>query len=675
MNYLLPNTYLKKNCFKVLHIIGQGGFGITYLGEETGFIKLTNFGEEFEIYDNPKKVVIKELFYQDFCQRGETSGVVSISNSERKLEFEKLVNKQLEEGKTLKKLNHPHIVKTKDIFKENATAYMVMDYIDGQTLDEIVNKTGKLSKKNALNYVSQVLSAIVYIHDKKILHLDITPSNILIKEDTQNVFLVDFGSSLTYGINNHIESTTSKLISGFKKHYAPFEQQDIDNLKEFNSTLDTYAIGATLYFLLTGFPPPISSNVIIGKEKIIPPSIYSKSPDINDYLDAVVLKALSPMYTNRYNSALDMQNAINKEAGYQLQLNTIYSLLAQNKYQEAFEIAENTKHLFLPTQTLIEIRKSCIEKIENKRKESEYENFLRNATDLLNRQKYNDAINLFEKAALLFPENENLQNKVQFYRNKIEEQKNKLNEKTVLLSKLNSPTINSTNNEIFKIAPFPKVPFQEISFKRNTLSSRLKSLKKWKIYLMPIFIIGIIIFVALQKVQKDYYGGHDNDSTVNTSKAEEIGLAKKINEDSLKSSSLATQKKTSRNIAIEDKDKTKFIETDTVLRHHHTIPSGKQIFSNNFPVSIIFHKQTISLTGDSKSILLSVSLTLKSNPSISIRLNSYSGTSEKNQMLAQRRLDATQKFLVESLGISGDRISKDNIVGGGDENVVDINKN
>src|SRR5689334_1330911 len=99
---------------------------------------MSGFGEEFIPHSFPLTVVIKELYYSDFCHRDETTGLVNISNSQKRFEFEKLVDKQLEEGKILRPLKHPHIIRTRDIFKENGTAYMVMDYVDGTDISEMI---------------------------------------------------------------------------------------------------------------------------------------------------------------------------------------------------------------------------------------------------------------------------------------------------------------------------------------------------------------------------------------------------------------------------------------------------------------------------------------------------------------------------------------------------------
>lgn len=401
-------TYLKGNCYRIIKIIGQGGFGITYLAEETGYIKSTGFGEEFVPIANPEKVVVKELYFPDICVRDNSTGLVAITGTDKKLQFEKLVNKQLEEGKILKKLSHPNIVKTRDIFKENDTAYMVLDFIDAGNISDLINTAGKLSKTEAINYILQVLQAVGYIHNKKILHLDISPSNILLKKKTNEVILIDFGASLTYADNNHISSTTSNLVTGFKRHYAPNEQGDLDNLKEFDATFDTYAIGATLYHMLTGVLPPISSLVSSGRTKVIPPSVAIQSAEISDYLDNVILKSIAPKFHDRYNSAFEMADALTKEANYEKHITLIRKLISNNQATEAQVEIDRAEQLFHTTPTLQQLSNTCKDLLESTKNKAELEQTIAKANELYQQGNYNLALPLYQYAQKLSPGQEDI---------------------------------------------------------------------------------------------------------------------------------------------------------------------------------------------------------------------------------------------------------------------------
>ena len=423
MNYLSAGSFLNRNCYKITRFMAQGGFGITYLAEEIGYFKRSGYQDDYYVkHPQPEKVVVKELYYSDYCQRNEVTGLVSISNTEKKVEFEKLVNKQLEEGKILRMLEHPNIVRTRDIFEENGTAYMVMDFEESTDLEEQVKKLGRLEKGKALKYINQILQAVQYIHNKKILHLDITPSNILVRKGTDEAVLIDFGASLTYDTQNKAKSNTSKLITGMKRHFAPVEQADIDNLKHFDATFDTYAIGASLYYILTGQLPPLSSMVSTGKERITPPSESVKDPGLNEYLDAVIIKAMAPKFHDRFSSATGFHQMLQDETAYTEKVNSIKKTITSGKFKEALEEINAVSNNFLFTETLKRLKIQCEQELERKINEEQYQRFLNKGQEWFNKQEYRLAINEFEKAGMTLPGKTEHNEKIKFCKNEIEKQ-------------------------------------------------------------------------------------------------------------------------------------------------------------------------------------------------------------------------------------------------------------
>lgn len=417
---LEPGVLLRDGCYRIVEMIGQGGFGITYLAEEVGYMKVIGYGVEFVAVKNPDKVVIKELYFKDICSRDPETRLIAVTNTEKRSEFSLLVDKQLEEGKTLKKLNHKNIVRTRDIFRENDTAYMVMDYIHSYNLEQVIAKAGKLTRDKALTYIQEVLSALIYVHQKKILHLDITPSNILIDAETDEAILIDFGASLSYDDQYHIASTTSKLVTGLKKYYAPFEQADLDNLKEFDATFDTYAVGATLYHMLTGSPPPPSSLVVVGRQKIIPPSVQAQSKEISDYLDAVILKALSAQYPQRYATAAELSEALNKEATYTAQINAINKLMGEFRLGDALQEIEKTGHLYFITPLLQELKERCTGELEKGKRDKNFEDQNGLVNTMIAREQYGEALTLLETLQEQFPEKPDLTGRIQACRDKLQ---------------------------------------------------------------------------------------------------------------------------------------------------------------------------------------------------------------------------------------------------------------
>jgi len=427
MSILKNGTILNRNQYRITKFIAQGGFGITYLAEEIGYYKQSGYGEEYVQSRNPEIVVIKELYYNDYCQRDEVTGLISISNVDKKQEFQKLVKNQMDEGKTIRGLQHPNIIRTRDIFHENDTAYMVMDYVESTDLEEMLKDQKFLGKEKAMKYINQLISAVDYIHtkiDKKILHLDISPSNILIDKSSDTAILIDFGSALSYdNVQNNITSTTSQIVTGRKKHYSPNEQGDIDNLKSFDATFDTYAIGATLYHLLSGEKPPLSSMVSTGREKITPPSEFRNDGEVSQYLDAVIMKSIAPFYRERYDSAEQLGTALSSEEEYAGQLQEIKKLMTENKFSEAKLLIRQTSEKFLKTPDLENFENQINQQLEFERKDREYNIFLKKGNNMLAAGELEMALDYYESAKEIFPDKTEIQDKIKYCKDQIDAKK------------------------------------------------------------------------------------------------------------------------------------------------------------------------------------------------------------------------------------------------------------
>lgn len=221
--------------YKLLKVLGKGGFGITYLGLHTGL---------------NKKVAIKEYFPKDSFRRQSDGTQVSYSNTG---ENRKNIERFLKEARTMAELKHKGVVSVSDVFEENATAYYVMDYIEGQSLED----KGTIPESAALKYIDQVAQALKYIHDKGILHLDIKPANIMIDQE-DNAVLIDFGISKHYDGGGEATSTTTV---GYSAGYSPIEQMTPGGLKQFTPSTDIYALGATIYKVISGTKPPASTDL------------------------------------------------------------------------------------------------------------------------------------------------------------------------------------------------------------------------------------------------------------------------------------------------------------------------------------------------------------------------------------------------------------------------------
>ena len=254
--HLPNNTLLQGGKYKIVRFISSGGFGCTYEAEHI-LLK--------------KRVAIKEFFVKDFCNRDETTSQISVGITSKTALVSKLKSKFIAEAQSLCSLEHPNIVHVFDVFEENGTAYYVMDYIDGLSLNDMVKKDGPMSEQKAVGYIMQVADALKYVHSQNRLHLDIKPGNIMVDENDKAV-LIDFGASKQY--DEEGGENTSTLL-GKTPGYAPLEQMGNDVVKFLPST-DIYALGATLYKLLTGNTPPSASLLASGETLDAMPSFISE---------------------------------------------------------------------------------------------------------------------------------------------------------------------------------------------------------------------------------------------------------------------------------------------------------------------------------------------------------------------------------------------------------------
>lgn len=243
MQHLPTSTLLQGGKYKIELVLGQGGFGITYLATQVML---------------DRKVCIKEFFFKDYCNRT-AAGEVTAGTTGSKEIVERFLNKFLKEARTISKLSHPNIIGILDIFQENGTAYYVMEYIEGYSLADKVSQQGALREGEAVEYVKQVGSALEYIHQRRINHLDVKPANIMVRRCDNKAILIDFGVSKQYDVQGGQTSTTPVGIS---HGYAPMEQYMADGVSTFSPQTDIYALGATLYNLLTASLPPAPHQIL-----------------------------------------------------------------------------------------------------------------------------------------------------------------------------------------------------------------------------------------------------------------------------------------------------------------------------------------------------------------------------------------------------------------------------
>ena len=279
-NRLQPGSLLQGGKYRIDDVLGQGGFGITYLGEHVAL---------------GRRVAIKEFFMKELCDRDGSTSHVTVGTAGARDTWERFKTKFLKEARTIAQLDDSHVVRIHDIFGENGTAYYVMEYIDGGSLEDYVNARGRLSAVEARDIACQIADALGYIHGRSILHLDVKPSNVLMRGGKE-VVLIDFGVSKRYDESG---SQTSTTPAGISKGYAPIEQYRQGGVSHFAPTTDIYSLGAVLYKMLTGDRPP-EASVLIDEGLTIPSYV-------DNVAAAVIHKAMSPQRRARIQSAADFK--------------------------------------------------------------------------------------------------------------------------------------------------------------------------------------------------------------------------------------------------------------------------------------------------------------------------------------------------------------------------------
>lgn len=290
--------------YEIQKILGQGTFGITYLAK----VKMEG---SLGLLDSHVFVAIKEFFMKEINGRNGTS-VTSGSKGGIFYDYRKKFKKEAE---NLSKLKHPNIVKVMESFETNNTIYYVMEYFSGGSLDQKIGNEG-ISISETIDYTNQIGSAIAYMHEHKMLHLDLKPGNVVL-DDKGNAVLIDFGLSKQYGENGQPESSTT--VGGGTPGYAPLEQANYRDCKDFPVTMDIYALGATMFKMLTGTRAPEASAILNDG---FPTYMVSSVCDLKDMV-ACIERAMSPKKKDRYQTVKELlddvakcsmsQSSINKE--------------------------------------------------------------------------------------------------------------------------------------------------------------------------------------------------------------------------------------------------------------------------------------------------------------------------------------------------------------------------
>lgn len=238
--------------YKIMDVLGQGTFGITYKA------KVEMKGALGRL-DSNMYVAVKEFFMKEVNGR-ENSSVTSGSTSNGGL-FYYYRDKFEREARNLSTLSHPNIVKVLEAFHANGTTYYSMEYIDGISLDKKIAQSpqGRMPLTEAIETLKQIGAAIAFMHSRNMLHLDVKPGNVMMRKDGTAV-LIDFGLSKQYTSDGEPESSTK--VGAGTPGYAPIEQASYHEGNGFPTMMDVYALGGTLFKMLTGQRPPEASEIL-----------------------------------------------------------------------------------------------------------------------------------------------------------------------------------------------------------------------------------------------------------------------------------------------------------------------------------------------------------------------------------------------------------------------------
>lgn len=272
--------------YLITKVLGQGGFGITYQATD---------------HKTDRRVAIKEYFPDSLATRSQGQTTVMSFTGEKAENFEYGKQCFLQEAETLAQfIGNENIVRIYSYFEENGTAYFVMDYIEGTSLEDYIKqKGGKLSFEETQKFLVPVMDALGAVHEKGIVHRDVAPDNIYLTKDGK-VKLIDFGAA-----RQSLGDKSQSLDVVLKHGFAPKEQYSRRGRQ--GPYTDVYALGATYYFTLTGKRPPDSLERIDEDSIVLPSALGVKLPK---QAEEAILNALNVRSEDRYQSMAAFKDAM-----------------------------------------------------------------------------------------------------------------------------------------------------------------------------------------------------------------------------------------------------------------------------------------------------------------------------------------------------------------------------
>ena len=331
--------------YRVDGYLSSGGFGNTYVATHVSF---------------GKRYAIKEFFMDGVNERDNNSSTVKVSNDSKVDEFTGQRAKFYKEAQRLHNLDNRHIVRVHDLFDENGTTYYVMDYIDGENLRERLLRTGKpMSEQEVEDVLRQVLDALDEVHRQGLWHMDLKPANIMM--DSKGVVkLIDFGASKQFNSDKGGAVSTSAVT--YTNGYAPREQME-HNYQKFGPWTDFYALGATLYNLLSNRQPPMPSDIdddrTPDKQHILP-----KPAGVSNHMWGLVQWMMNTYRMDRPQSVSDITSYLDADSEKTSIINdkTIIVDNQTNRSTDATKPARGVKESTKLSKQVKSVRKASLDK-------------------------------------------------------------------------------------------------------------------------------------------------------------------------------------------------------------------------------------------------------------------------------------------------------------------------
>lgn len=297
---MLPMGTVLNGKYRVVKYLSSGGFGNTYVAFDMAF---------------QCEVAIKEFYMQGDTHRAADRQTVSVSNPGKQGLFEAQRAKFKKEAQRIRQLSSPQIIRVTDLFDANGTSYYVMDLVKGKSLSDILKLTGNpFSEQEALRIIGQLLNALSVVHDEGLFHLDIKPSNVMLNAHG-NVVLIDFGASKLIG--EHGGVTASSALC-YTPGYAPAEQMD-QKPDRIGAWTDVYAVGATLYKMVTNNQPPLPSEILDDGE-----SVFRFPSSVSTGMRQLIVRLMQPRQKDRPQTVADVRALMSGAAGQPIQGTTMH---------------------------------------------------------------------------------------------------------------------------------------------------------------------------------------------------------------------------------------------------------------------------------------------------------------------------------------------------------------